>query len=71
MKKEIELQDGGVNGLGKGNVNTNSKEFIELQKAIVSKSKQQSKSKLLENKLLSKRFRMETYLHSKDDSHSK
>ena len=62
MKKRDIINEGGVNGLGVGVVNTNTKEFIELQRAIIAKSKKQSKKKILENKLLSLRFQMENYL---------
>lgn len=68
MSRKTEIIDDGVNGLGRGLVNTNSKEFKELQKSIASKAKSQSKSKILENKLLSLRFKMENYLNSKDNS---
>ena len=68
MKKKKTIIDEGVNGLGIGVVNTNSKEFKELQKIINKESKKQSKKKLLENKLLSLRFRMESYLEKSDNN---
>lgn len=68
MKNSKKIIDEGINGLGIGVVNTNSKEFKELQKVIIEKSKKQSKKKILENKLLSLRFQMETYLEQKDNS---
>lgn len=68
MKKTINIQDGGVNGSGEALVNTNSLEFKELQKQIINKSKKQSKTRVIENKLLSLRFKMESYLQSKDSS---
>ena len=64
MKKKI--IDEGINGLGVGIVNTNSKEFKELQRIIIAKSQKQSKKKILENKLLSLRFQMESYLINED-----
>lgn len=67
MKKKKNIVDEGVNGLGIGVVNTNSSEFKELQKIIKNESKKQPKKKLLENKLLSLRFRMETYLENHDN----
>jgi len=68
MKKSKKIIDEGINGLGIGIVNTNSKEFKALQEIIIKKSKKQSKKKILENKLLSLRFQMETYLEQKDNS---
>lgn len=62
MKQEKIINEGGVNGLGIGVVNTNSEEFKKLQQLIIVKSKKQSKKKILENKLLSLRFQMESYL---------
>lgn len=66
MKKRDIINEGGVNGLGVGVVNTNTKEFKELQRAIIAKSKKQSKKKILENKLLSLRFQMENYLRKQN-----
>jgi len=66
MKKGKIINEGGVNGLGIGVVNTNTKEFKELQRMIVAESKKQSKKKVLENKLLSLRFQMESYLASQN-----
>lgn len=68
MKKTKKTIDEGINGLGIGVVNTNSKDFKELQKIITEKSKKQSNKRLLENKLLSLRFQMESYLDKKDKS---
>jgi len=68
MKKTKKTIDEGINGLGIGVVNTNSKEFKALQKIITAKSKKQSNKRLLENKLLSLRFQMESYLDKKDKS---
>lgn len=68
MKKQINIQDQGVNGSGQALVNTNSKEFKELQSQIVSQSKKQSETKVIENKLLSLRFRMESYLQAKESN---
>ena len=62
MKKRKIINEEGINGLGIGVVNTNSEEFKELQRLIIAKSKKQSKKKILENKLLSLRFQMESYL---------
>ena len=68
MKKNVKIIDEGINGLGVGIINTNSKEFKELQKIISHQSKKQSKKKILDNKLLSLRFKMESYLDNSDKS---
>lgn len=68
MEKKKVVIDEGVNGLGIGVINTNSKEFKELQRIILEKSQKQSKKQLLENKLLSLRFQMESYLEQKENS---
>lgn len=62
MKKNKIINEGGINGLGIGIINTNSKEFKELQRQIITQSNKQNKKKILENKLLSLRFQMESYL---------
>lgn len=69
MKKKTSKKDEGLNGSGEALVNTNSAEFKELQNQIHSKSKKQSKKKIIENKLLGLRFKMESYLQAKDDAH--
>ncbi len=69
MKSKIETHDEGINGLGHGIVNVNSQEFKELQKEISSQAKRQSNAKTLENKLLSLRFKMESYLLIQDGSY--
>lgn len=69
MKKQIDINDEGINGSGNPLVNTNSKEFKELQKQIVSNSSKQSKTKVIENKLLSLRFKMESYLLGKGSTY--
>jgi len=62
MKKKKIINEGGIQGLGIGVVNTNSEEFKFLQKKIITESKKQSKQQILENHLLSLRFQMESYL---------
>ena len=69
MKKQITIIDEGINGSGKALVNTNSKEFKELQKQIASSSNKQSKTKVIENILLSLRFKMESYLLSNESDY--
>lgn len=65
----MNLNEDGINGLGEPLVNTNSSEFKELQDVISKRSLNQSKSKVIENKLLSLRFTMENYLHTNDNSY--
>lgn len=67
MKKNKNLEDG-INGLGVGVVNTNSKEFKELQRVINERASKLSQKEIQENKLLSLRFQMQTYLESKEES---
>jgi len=62
MKKKKISNEDGIQGLGVGVVNTNSKEFKYLQKKIIEESKKQSQKQILENHLLSLRFQMERYL---------
>lgn len=59
----------GINGLGTGIVNTNSSDFKFLQNKIIEKSKKQSPTQIVENQLLSLRFKLETYL--KLNNHAK
>lgn len=61
------ISGGEFNGLGRGIVNVNSLEFKELQKQILAKSQEQSEEQILENKLLSLRFQIESYLESNDE----
>lgn len=64
MKKEKEINAGGVNGLGEALVNTNSQDFTELKAMIKRLSANQSEEERIENELLSIRFQMESYLNS-------
>lgn len=66
MKKKQIINEGGIQGLGIGIVNTNSKEFKHLQKTIIEVSKKQTNKQKLENQLFSLRFQMESYL--RDDT---
>lgn len=63
MKKEKEINEGGINGLGEALVNTNSSDFAELKTIIKKLSAGQSEEERLENALLSIRFQMESYLN--------
>jgi len=66
MKKNTSLNEDGINGLGIGKVDVDSKEFKELQRMIADQSGKQSKKKVLDNKLMSLRFQMENYLNEQN-----
>ena len=61
------INEGGVNGLGEGLINTNSAEFKHLKEMIVSTYSDQKASEIIENQFLSIRFSMESYLNSDND----
>jgi plasmid maintenance system antidote protein VapI len=61
--KEKKINIGGVNGLGEGLINTNSAEFIALKEMIQNLSSEQSAEEEIENRFLSIRFQMESYLN--------
>lgn len=61
MKKE-QINEGGVNGTGKGLVNVNSKSFKGLRNAIAEHAKLQSEEDRIKIELLSLRFQMEGYM---------
>lgn len=63
MAKSIkEINPGGVNGTGKGIVNTNSKDFIGLRNAIKEHAKKQTPSDRIKYELISIKFQMENYV---------
>ena len=59
--------EGGINGLGEGLINTNSAEFKHLKEMIASAYSDQKASEVIENQFLSIRFNMESYLNSDSD----
>lgn len=62
MAKSIkEINPGGVNGTGKGIVNTNSKDFKGLRDAIKEHAKKQTPSDRIKYELISIKFQMENY----------
>lgn len=63
MKKKF-INEGGINGLGEGLVNTNSADFKNLQDMIKRVSANRSEKQRLADKFLSIRFQMESYLQS-------
>lgn len=60
MSNEINL--GGINGTGKGVVNTNSKDFIALREAVKQHAQQQTPLEKIRYELLSLRFQMQSYI---------
>lgn len=63
-KKEINI--GGVNGTGKGIVNTNSKEFKGLRDAIERHASDQTSRDKIKYDLISLRFQMENYIEDEE-----
>ncbi|PIY08488.1 MAG: hypothetical protein COZ18_12000 [Flexibacter sp. CG_4_10_14_3_um_filter_32_15] len=61
MKNKF-MNEGGINGLGLSKIDTESKDFKDLQATILSKYNLQSDIEKLKNKILSIRFQMESYL---------
>ena len=57
-----EINPGGVNGTGKGIVNTNSKDFKGLRDAIKEHAKKQTPSDRIKYELISIKFQMENYV---------
>lgn len=62
MKKSKAVNEGGINGLGESLVNINSESFKALRDAILNHSISQSESDKVNNKIISLRFQMESYL---------
>lgn len=67
MAKDKEVNIGGVNGLGEGLINTNAKDFKELESMIKELSADQNEEERMKNEFLSIRFQMESYLNSATD----
>lgn len=65
MKAKI-VNQGGINGLGEGIVNINSKDFKALQSVIQERNKSLTPEEKLSNSLLSIRFQMESYLEREE-----
>ena len=57
-----QVNAGGINGLGEGLINTNSKDFKHLQDMIKSMSNNYNEEQRIANEFLSIRFQMESYL---------
>lgn len=67
MAKDKITNIGGINGLGKGLINTNAQDFKELQSMIKKLSSSQEEEERINNEFLSIRFQMESYLNSATD----
>lgn len=67
MKKSKTINEGGINGLGESLVNMNSQSFKALKGLIVEHSSSQRESQIVNNKILSLRFQMESYLSEEGD----
>lgn len=63
MKKWEEPNPGGVNGIGEEKVNVNSEDFIILRQKIVENSSTQTQKQILENKVLTIKLQMLSYLN--------
>jgi len=61
-KRVKEINPGGINGTGKGIVNTNSKDFKGLRDAIKEHAKKQTSLDRIRYNLISLRFQMENYV---------
>ena len=61
-KYKKEKNAGGVNGSGKGIVNTNSKEYKALQQAIIEHSKTLSHSDKIRYDLVALKYQMQKYV---------
>lgn len=58
------INEGGINGIGSGIVNTNSEDFQLLRQHIQQASKDRDPIDRIEDRLLGVRFTMETYLQN-------
>jgi addiction module HigA family antidote len=56
------INKGGINGTGKGVVNTNSEHYKALKKTIQEHAKQQTKEKQIRYQLIGLKFQMESYI---------
>jgi len=65
-KRKKEINPGGVNGTGKGVVNTNSKDFKGLRQVIQQHAKKQTTIDKIRYELISLKFQMESYISSNE-----
>jgi len=59
------INPGGINGTGKGVVNTNSKDYKALKKAILEQSKKQSPEARIKYKFISLKLQVESYISNR------
>ena len=64
MKKWEEQNPGGVNGIGEEKVDVTSEDFVILRQKIVEDAQKQTQKQILENKVLTIKLRMLTYLNA-------
>lgn len=63
MKKWEESNPGGVNGLGEARIEGNSEDFIMLRQKIIAHAYTQTQKQILENKVLTLKLQMFSYLN--------
>ncbi len=67
-KNTEDINPGGINGSGKGVVNTNSADFISLREAVKEHAKKQTPEDQIRYKLLSLKLQMTTYVSEENPS---
>ena len=67
-KRRKDVNPGGINGTGKGIVNTNSKDFKALRTAIKEHAKNQTTLDRIRYELISLKFQMEDYISNDEPS---
>lgn len=68
MKENNIINEGGINGTGKGVLNTNSQDFITLRQKIVEAAEKRNPIDRMEDQLLGIRFRMESSMKKEDET---
>jgi hypothetical protein len=61
--KTDQINAGGINGLGEGLINSDSRDFKHLKEIIKGRSSNQEEGERIENEFLSIRFQLESYLN--------
>ncbi len=62
------VNEGGINGVGKGVINTNSKDYKDLQKAVLEHAKKQSFHQKINYELISLKLQLESYIEKEEPS---
>lgn len=63
MKKWEEQNPGGINGIGEGKVDVRSEDFVTLRQKILEDAQAQTRKQFLENKVLTIKLQMLSYLN--------